>query len=333
MTTAKAAATRFIFISVSLLPACVSCRSYADFTLPPLPFTPPAHLKLEMQPEPVLTRGDWDSSDVLNPSVLFRDTVYVNFYSGFDGKTWHTGLAQSADGRHWRKAGKVLSPDPATWEGSYIAANGSAVFEGGEYWYWYQAGPRDTPSIGFARSADGRSWRKEPKPVLEPGPRGSFDERGVADPYVVRFGEFYYLYYLGQNRAREQSIGIARSRDGIKWEKLRSNPVLKPGLSGMDEQGLGEPAVWKSSGTYWMLFTGRDAKENRALGLAHSLDGVHWERAPDVIRGTEGWNSRVICDPTVVVQSDYAQIWFGAGDVASPDENLHGQIGYAVLHP
>jgi hypothetical protein len=24
-------------------------------------------------------------------------------------------------------------------------------------------------------------------------------------------------------------------------------------------------------------------------------------------------------------------VWFGGGDVASPDENLHGQIGYGVL--
>ncbi len=25
------------------------------------------------------------------------------------------------------------------------------------------------------------------------------------------------------------------------------------------------------------------------------------------------------------------QVWFGGGDVASPDENLHGQIGFATL--
>ncbi len=76
----------------------------------------------------------------------------------------------------------ILSPDPRTWEGSYIAANGSALFHENQFWYWYQAGPRERPRIGLARAADTHSWRKEPKPVLEPGPYGSWDEYGVADP-------------------------------------------------------------------------------------------------------------------------------------------------------
>jgi hypothetical protein len=27
------------------------------------------------------------------------------------------------------------------------------------------------------------------------------------------------------------------------------------------------------------------------------------------------------------------RVWFGGGDVASPDENLHGKIGVAILRP
>ena len=48
-------------------------------------------------------------------------------------------------------------------------------------------------------------------------------------------------------------------------------------------------------------------------------------------KGTQAWNSKVICDPTVVVEGDVVKVWFGGGDVASPDENLHGQIGFATL--
>ena len=82
------------------------------------------------RPEPVLTRGsagDFDSVDALNPSVIRQGDAYYNLYSGFDGKTWHTGLAVSADGIAWHKEGKILSPDPRTWEGDAIAANGSAL--------------------------------------------------------------------------------------------------------------------------------------------------------------------------------------------------------------
>ena len=283
---------------------------------------------------PVLAPGAWDSADVLNPSVVRRGGAYFNFYSGYDGKTWHTGLATSSDGIHWLKQGKILSPLADSWEGAYISANGSALLDGAEFFYWYQAGPREAPEIGLARSADGRTWSRLRAPVLETGPRGSWDERGTADPYVIRDAGFYYLYYLGQDRARRQRLGVARSSDGVHWWKLRANPILELGAYGaFDENGLGEPAVWQSGGKYQMLYTGRDRYENRRLGLARSGDGVTWEKLPGSFAGAESWNSKVICDPSVLIEGGSIRVWFGGGDVASPDENLHGRIGVARLIP
>ncbi|HMC60089.1 MAG TPA: hypothetical protein VKJ01_12925, partial [Candidatus Solibacter sp.] len=201
-------------------------------------------------------------------------------------------------------------------------------------------GPKERPRLGLARSgltnSSGgfRNWSKEPGPVLEPGPYQSWDEYGVADPYAIRAGRYFYMYFLGQDRARRQRLGVARSTDGVHWEKLRSNPVLELGGEGaFDENGLGEPAVWNSHGFYWMLYTGRDVHENRRMGLARSTDGVRWTKLPAVFAGSEVWDARVICDPTVLVEGGIVRVWFGGGDVASPDENLHGQIGYGVLQP
>ncbi len=315
------------------------CGRYSDFTLPPLPQTASIHLKLDVQPNPVLTRGakgEWDSVDALNPSIVFREGTYYNFYSGFDGNTWRTGLATSSNGADWTKRGRVLSPDAATWEAGYIAANGAALASGGEFLYWYQAGSKNTPAIGLARSRDGVQWHKDAQPVLGPGPRGSWDERGVGDPYVVRIGEWIYMYHLGQDRAHRQRLGLARSRDGVRWDKLRSNPVMDPpwpGSDEMDENGQGEPAVWQSHGWYWMLFTGRDRREHRALALARSQDGVHWEREPATFAGTEAWNRATLCDPTVLVHDATINVWFGGGSKASPDENVDGQIGVGMMHP
>jgi len=316
-------------ICAALVCLC-GCGRYADFTLPPVSGgDPKLSWVFEPRPDPVLTRGAFH--DVLNPSVLRAADGYLNFYSGFDGRTWHTVLARSPDGSVWRDRGIVLSPDPRTWEGSYIAANGSALLYGGRFWYWYQAGPRDAPRIGLARSADAQKWRKEPAPVLQPGPYRSWDECGVADPYAIRAGSHFYLYYLGQDRARptRQRIGVARSSDGLHWEKLRTNPVLE--LDG--EAGLGEPAVWMSHGFWWMLYTVRDFAEIRRLGMARSTDGVHWRKLPRVIAGSAQWNSKVLCDPTVLVEGNEIRVWFGGGNVASPDENLNGQIGMGQLIP
>jgi sucrose-6-phosphate hydrolase SacC (GH32 family) len=304
-------------ISAACVLLLAGCGKYSDFSLPLVPGGDPSLVfKFVAQPDPVLSRDPF--SDALNPSIVGR----VNLYSVFDGQ-WHTALATSDDAGRWQKQGIVLHAAP----GDYIAGNGSALSYAGQFWYWYEIGAKASPRITLARSPDAKSWHREPGLALDLGPAGSWDERAVADPYVIRIEPFFYMYYLGQDRAVRQRIGVARSTDGIHWEKLRSNPILELD----DEAGLGEPAVWQSHGFYWMLYTVREFDEQRHLSLARSTDGVRWSKLPAVYRGTQPWNSKVICDPSVVVDGDRILVWFGGGDAASPDENLHGQIGFATL--
>jgi predicted GH43/DUF377 family glycosyl hydrolase len=308
----------YLCSSVAIFFFSTGCGRYASFTLPEARGGDTSLVyRFVAQPEPVIARGEF--RDVLNPSVAGR----MNLYSVYDGQ-WHTALGTSEDGVHWRKQGIVLRAAA----GSYIAANGSAVSYGGQVWYWYETGTKDRARISLARSPDARAWRAEPAPVLDVGPVGSWDERAVADPYVIRIEPYFYMYYLGQDRAVRQRIGVARSGDGVHWEKLRANPVVE---MEEEEAGIGEPAVWQSDGFYWMLYTVRDFAENRYLRLARSTEGVHWTKLAVRYKGTEAWDSKVICDPTVVVESGRILVWFGGGDVASPDENLHGQIGFATL--
>lgn len=299
------------------------CGRYADFTLPaPEKSGPAGGFRWEAAAGPVLSRGE--AVDVLNPSVVRFHDEYWNFYSEYDGKQWHTSAATSPDGANWTKLGHVLSPP----EGSYIAANGSALVVEDEILYWYETGY--PLRLALARSLDGRTWSLEGE-VLSTGPYRSFDEIAVADPHVIRAGEYFYLYYLGQDRASRQHLGLARSRDGITWEKLRTNPILEGGRAGAFDEELGEPAVWSSGGNWWMLYTGRAHDEHRKLGLAKSDDGVHWERIPETLIAGHGWSGKVIADPSVEVQPDGVRVWFGGGDIASPDQNLHGQIGVGFL--
>ncbi len=287
---------------------------------------------------PVLSPGEagsWDSVDVLNPSVVRFRGELLNLYSGFDGSVWRSGAARSADGVSWeRSQTAVLEPNPDSWEGGYIAANGSALAEGDSLKYWYQAGPRNQTRIGLARSADGESWKKAPTPVLGPGASGQWDETAVGDPYVVSCGQTYYLFYLGQNRFGVQRLGVARSPDGVNWQKSHLNPILETGAPGeFDENGLGEPAVFHSGDGIWMLYTGRDPGESRSLGWARSDNGVTWQKAsgPGLFDADQPWNSAVVCDPTFLIDDNRLRVWFGGGDRPSPDENLNGRIGLAEL--
>jgi hypothetical protein len=41
-----------------------------------------------------------------------------------------------------------------------------------------------------------------------------------------------------------------------------------------------------------------------------------------------GWNSEVVCDSTILRDSDGTfTVWYGGGDIARPDERIDGQIG------
>ncbi len=315
---------RRVFFLTSILLA--GCGRYAEFTLPaPDAAGPWGPFKWEAASGPVLTRGD--AVDVLNPSVIRFHGQYFNLYSEYDGQAWHTAIATSPDGVAWRKQARVLSPD-----GGYIAANGSALVDGNEILYWYETG--DPLTIALASSTDGEHFQKRGDAVLKPGPRGSFDERGVSDPYVIRAGAQFYLFYIGLDRGRRQHMGVARSSDGVRWEKLRSAPILSPGgPASFDENGVGEPAVWTSGGVWWMLYTGRDRSEHRRMGLAESTDGIHWNRdlTFPAIADVRLWDSQVVCDPSVEVTPQGVRVWFGGGDRAEPAENLHGQIGVGIL--
>ncbi len=318
-----------------------SCGRYSDFALPP-PSGPerPVNWTWEDSGAPVIPRGPegaFDSVDALNPSIVAVNNQLWNFYSGWDGHTWRTGLATSADGgQSWtRHPSALLAPDPAAGEGNYISANGATVHQDGLFLHWYQAG--NPPQIALATSPDGLTWTKHGT-VLPRGPRGAWDELGVADPYVIAAGGQLYLFHLGQDRARRQRLGVAVSADsGRSWTKLRSNPILEIGAPGrFDSLGLGEPAVWTSHGRWWMLYTGRDRVERRKIGLAVSTDGIHWQRTSEspLISGQAPWNSQVVCDPEILPQPDGSlRVWYGGGDAPQPAENLHGQIGLGRLVP
>ena len=310
-------------------------RGYSNFTLPILAGADPdLRFELRLNAAPVISPSvAADSHDALNPSVAVRNGAYYNYYSGYDGNTWSTLVAQSSDGLHWSSPRIVLGNRPDKPD-TYIAANGSALCHDQECDYWYVAGGRNAGQIQYL--VDPFRMARSRWVVLLHGPFDSWDERAVADPYVIRLDPYWYMYYLGQDRAAptRQRIGLARSDDNDRWQKLASNPILEAGKPGdFDEAAVGEPAVFQYRNSYWMFYTGNRYSNERTIGLARSSDGVHWTKLPLSITGRSAWNSKVLCDPTVLVEGDTIRVWFGGGDVASLDENLHGQIGYGVLQP
>jgi predicted GH43/DUF377 family glycosyl hydrolase len=131
----------------------------------------------------------------------------------------------------------------------------SSVVLGGSTW-----------DVSYATSPNGTTWQiYSGSPVLRAGPSG-FDSQWLIDPFVVRVGITYRMYYTGYDGSRWQT-GLATSPDGIVWTKHPSNPILRV-VSGSPWESVGAnaPKVHFDGSTYRMIYSGYNGS-SYSIGL------------------------------------------------------------------
>jgi hypothetical protein len=63
------------------------------------------------------------------------------------------------------------------------------------------------------------------------------------------------MFYGGAYNNRPQQIGVARSKDGVKWEKLSNKPVLENGDPGSwNYSESGHPGIFRDKNNKTYLF-------------------------------------------------------------------------------
>ncbi|MFN7955138.1 MAG: hypothetical protein U0610_25655 [bacterium] len=218
-------------------------------------------------------RGRVDGASVVVPEAAAGSDRIRLWYQGGDGAG--IGFAVSDDGVQWSKHGPpVLVPDQP-WEQGRVASP-CVTRVGDEWWLWYEGG--DAAGIGFARSADGVSWRKADAahptgasaaeavgPVLAPelawegGSTEGLAPGRVGAPGLWIHDELgqrrFGLYYSGfvpvaanplTSRAasdatpgtRNRSIGFAASTDGLTF--VRADPSINPVVAERTPLELGD---------------------------------------------------------------------------------------------
>lgn len=154
---------------------------------------------------------------------------------------------------------------------------------------------------GLAISQDGRNWARiegdhHSGALFDVGSNGDWDSLYIASPHVVfhSAGDLRMYYHSFDLQEKKFSIGIARSRDGIKWVKL--GKIMGGGLikGCFDEMGVVNACVVrdKKVGNYLMAYEGVDEDGKRSIGLAVSSDGLKdWRRVsekPVLVPSMEG---------------------------------------------
>lgn len=175
---------------------------------------------------------------------------------------------------------------------------------------------------GLAMSQDGRHWARiegehHSGALFDVGSDGEWDSLFIASPQVVYHGagDMRMYYHSFDVEEGHSAVGIARSRDGIKWVKL--GKIMGGAGNGMfDELGVMNAHVVKSrkDGKYVMAYEGFAANGSRSIGLAVSSDGLkEWRRlqnGPVLMQSEDdGWDCEGVGSPCLVQMDGDADEW------------------------
>ena len=124
----------------------------------------------------------------------------------------------------------------------------------------------------FGRAA----WRQlADSSVLRP--RLPWEKKCVEGASCLRRGKWLYMFYAGAYNNEPQQIGVARSRDGVRWQRLTSEPFLRNGPPGSwNASESGHPDIFRDADGRTYLFYQGNNDHGRTWYL--SKVEVKWRR-------------------------------------------------------
>ncbi|MCW5982760.1 MAG: hypothetical protein KIT09_32020 [Bryobacteraceae bacterium] len=155
----------------------------------------------------------------------------------------------------------------------------------------------EADTLGHAVSDDLLRWT-ELDLALGPGPRGSRDGLQPWTGSLVSHNGLIHLFYTmrdGATAGAQQAIGLATSRDLMKWERHPANPVIEPDprwyvraerpdpggvVDCRDLIVLPDPDGRGWIGFYSVRTIGEPLAEGSVIAFARSKDLVRWEQFP-----------------------------------------------------
>lgn len=212
------------------------------------------------------------------PGALVRnDTIHLFYQTYGNGPKDAICHAWSVDGVNFiRNVTNPIYSPIGKWNCGR-AIDAEVLFFRGNYYLYYASRTPDysTQVIGVAMAPGNTDFTKQAwinpidKAVLLP--EYPWEERCVEGASVVRMGDDLFMFYAGAYNNRPQQIGVAKSSDGIHWEKLSNKPFLvngDPGTWNCCESG--HPHIFKTNkGKTYLFYQG-----NKDFGKTWFLSNI-----------------------------------------------------------
>lgn len=213
---------------------------------------------------------------------------YLGVWNAYPGAGYEEGaavigLAWSDDLLHWDLTEPILFPaDGAPWEhGGLYRPN--LVEENGTYYLYYNAKSDENRSAkdgawreqtGVATSTDLKTWtRYKGNPVLRNGDDASWDAHFASNPFVVRHGKEWGMYYFGLDHKGKARELLAVGRDPYHFEKVPEIMIDAGAPGTVDEDYAHKPSVIFHDGKLYHFYcavSGKWPNEVRGISVACS---------------------------------------------------------------
>lgn len=211
----------------------------------------------------------WDSQIRERGYILFEDSVYKMWYTGYQGTdtvTKYLGYARSADGITWERfAGNPVFSEKWTEDMCVVRNNGR--------YYMFAEGKNDIAHLLISK--DGISWQEQGDLILH-----SMDGKLIPGPYgtpaVFIENNKWYLFY----ERNDEAIWLAESTDLLHWKNVQDEPVIKPGPGKYDLGAVAANQVIKYNERYYLYYHASSDPMGSATmwtsNVAMSTDLLHW---------------------------------------------------------
>lgn len=182
---------------------------------------------------------------------------------------------------------------------------------------------RPKMALAVTFSDDGIHW-EEPVITLDLSDANAWENNlnrncVIPDPK----GDGYLMWYTGQwwdERGGFSKIGLARSADGIHFERCLREPVMVPETD-FEGASVMNPFVMYENGKFRMWYAAGETYEPNVICYAESEDGIHWIK--------DSRNPIFTSNP----EKEYEQNRIGACDVLREEDGyLMFYIGYRDIH-
>jgi len=143
-------------------------------------------------------------------------------------------------------------------------------------------------------------------PVIKVGEKGEWDDQTLGCFSVLDAGDTFYFFSGGAQYGKPKNIGMATSKDGIRWSKYANNPLF-PGSM---------PYAIKVGDTFRLYHPGKDDAGRHGLLMRTSPDGFQWSAPRLVLAGG-------IMDPCIVpAEGKYYLYYCGGGRITKNGEQV-----------